>query len=94
MEAWIQAIALKLTSLYFDDGKKPEYPQLEPHARTKMAQVLGSPVYICDENSCKMKPYFVWGSASGITHCLVCGVGAAIYEAFNMFRLYPVTTKD
>ena len=24
--------------------EKPEYPQLEPHARIKMAQFLGSPV--------------------------------------------------
>ena len=31
---------------YFDHGKKPEYPQLALHARIKMAQVLGSPVYI------------------------------------------------
>ena len=26
---------------------KPEYPQMESHARIKMAQVLGSLVYIC-----------------------------------------------
>ena len=25
-----------------------EDPQFEPHARFKMAQVLGSPLYICD----------------------------------------------
>ena len=32
--------------------KKPEYPQLEPHAAIKMAQVLGSLVYIC--GSCRV----------------------------------------
>ena len=31
-------------------GKKPEYPQLEPHVRVKMVQVLWSPVYICGLN--------------------------------------------
>ena len=30
---------------YFDYGK-PKDPQLEPHAEIKMAQVLGSPMYI------------------------------------------------
>ena len=35
---------------YFDRRKKPEYPQFEPHARIKMAQVLGSPLYICGVN--------------------------------------------
>ena len=30
--------------------EKPEYPQLEPHVGIKMAQVLGSLVYICDAN--------------------------------------------
>ena len=27
--------------------EKPKDPQFEPHARIKMAQVLGSPLYIC-----------------------------------------------
>ena len=27
--------------------EKPEYSQFEPHARVKMVQVLGSPLYIC-----------------------------------------------
>ena len=27
--------------------EKPEYPQLEPHARIRIVQVLGSLVYIC-----------------------------------------------
>ena len=31
---------------YFDYGKKSKDPQFEPHAGIKMAQVLGSPVYI------------------------------------------------
>ena len=29
--------------------EKPKYPQFEPHAGINMAQVLGSPVYICDK---------------------------------------------
>ena len=32
---------------YFDRSKKPEYPQFEPHAGIKTAQVPGSPLYIC-----------------------------------------------
>ena len=28
--------------------EKPEHPQFEPYARIKMAQVLGSPLYICE----------------------------------------------
>ena len=32
---------------YFDYKKKPEDPQFEPHAGIKIAQVLGSLVYIC-----------------------------------------------
>ena len=32
---------------YFDNKKKPEDPKIEPHARKKMVQVLGSLVYIC-----------------------------------------------
>ena len=31
---------------YFDYGEKPEDPQFGPHAWIKMAQVLGSPVYV------------------------------------------------
>ena len=33
-------------SLLFWSLEKPEYPQLEPHTKIKMALVLGSPVYI------------------------------------------------
>ena len=29
--------------------ENPEYPQFEPHARIEMVQVLGSPVYICED---------------------------------------------
>ena len=32
---------------YLDRGKNPKYPKLEPLARIKMGQVLGSPDYIC-----------------------------------------------
>ena len=32
---------------YFDYRKKPEDSLFEPHAGIKMAQVLGSPLYIC-----------------------------------------------
>ena len=32
---------------YFDRGENPEFPQFEPHARIKVVQVLGSPLYIC-----------------------------------------------
>ena len=32
---------------YFDHQKKPKDPQFKPHARIKMAQVLGSLVYVC-----------------------------------------------
>ena len=35
-------------SWLFWSQEKPEYPKLEPHAGEKMAQVLGSLVYICD----------------------------------------------
>ena len=40
---------------FFDYGKKPEDPQFEPHhaAEIKMAQVLGSLVYICGPNTSK-----------------------------------------
>ena len=34
-------------SWLFWSQEKPEYPQFEPHARIKMAQVLGSLLYIC-----------------------------------------------
>ena len=45
------AVHMRLTNHgYFDRGKSPNVP-LEPHARIKMAQVLGSRVYICDSNS-------------------------------------------
>ena len=37
--------------LLFGFREKPEDPQLEPHAETKMVQVLGSPLYICGSNS-------------------------------------------
>ena len=31
--------------------EKQEDPQFEPHAGIKMAEVLGSPLYICDINT-------------------------------------------
>ena len=34
-------------SQLFWSWEKLEYPQLEPHTRLKMAQVLRSPIYIC-----------------------------------------------
>ena len=33
-------------SQLFWSREKPKYPQFEPHAGMKMAQVLGSPLYI------------------------------------------------
>ena len=36
----------------FSLREKPEDPQFEPHAEVKMAQVLGSPLYICVEYNC------------------------------------------
>ena len=37
---------------YFDYGKTRR-PQFEPYASIKMVQVLGSPMYICEQTSYK-----------------------------------------
>ena len=44
-------------SLLFWSQGKPEYPQFRPHTRIRMAQVLGSSLYICGQHTdTKMQP--------------------------------------
>ena len=41
---------------YFDYGKNPKTPQIQPHAGIKMAQVLRSLVYICGDTLYLVSP--------------------------------------
>ena len=52
MHPWSSRMHVYLhTSTAVDAGDIPKDPQFEPHARIKMALVLGSPLYICAKKS-------------------------------------------
>ena len=47
---------------------KTRIPQLEPNTRIKMAQVLGSPIYICDSTQNSGRSY-IFSPLSDLTYC-------------------------
>ena len=74
-------------SRLFWSQEKPEYPQFEPHARIKMAQVLGSLVYICGWIS------LVWNNYSWFVFCETCQSSNVMHSISSVaFQIFSVHT--